>query len=489
MNYSTKTDGGPRSGPSPPMRVILAGGGHAHLAVLEDWIRRPIEGIERTLITPSSTMIYSGMLPGWIEGHYQLSDFLIDLKALTLAANVSLILDEIVEMNADEQRVCLASGETFEYDLVSLAIGGELDLAPFDCFSNILPVRPIHRFADGWEEFRKMHAEGGLSHIAVVGGGAAGVELAFAIAAYMARDARRARLSLVAGHDGLLSGHAPSVRIRAAKLLQQHEIEVFEASARTKPEGTLVLSDTSILQADALVLATGSRPPTWLSRSGLELGESGGVSITDALCSISHPNVYAAGDISERLDRSLPRSGVHAVKSGPVLAANLRAALLGETMRSYRPPSKNLYLLSTGRRRAILSWGSLSAHGAWVWYLKDWIDTGFVHRFQRAPLAQSHDGGLLSLVRAMTSRLVVRTAARVAFVVGTFLVAFNQGNEFFSDGPVSWGRIALNYLVPFLVASFSAACARTVLERGDRNDARRLRRSTSARYNKRGSEH
>lgn len=52
-------------------RVILAGGGHAHLAVLTDWARRPLPGCERKLVTAHRQLVYSGMLPGWLAGIYR----------------------------------------------------------------------------------------------------------------------------------------------------------------------------------------------------------------------------------------------------------------------------------------------------------------------------------------------------------------------------------------------------------------------------------
>jgi NADH dehydrogenase FAD-containing subunit len=133
-----------------------------------------------------------------------------------------------------------------------------------------------------------------------------------------------------------------------------------------------------------VILATGSRPPAWLARSGLS-GTAAGYAATDAaLRSTSHPHVFAAGDIAEQADRQLPRAGVHAVRAGPVLAANLRAALAGIAPQAYRPRRHALALLATGERRAILSWGPFGAAGGWVWRLKDWIDRSFVSRYTGA---------------------------------------------------------------------------------------------------------
>ncbi|MCK7473207.1 MAG: hypothetical protein MZV49_06145 [Rhodopseudomonas palustris] len=94
--------------------------------------------------------------------------------------------------------------------------------------------------------------------------------------------------------------------------------------------------------------------------------------------SVSHSDVFAAGDVCSREDPHFARSGVHAVRAGPVLAANLAVALIGGHLREYRPRRRSLYLLACGPRSAIVSWGNLSAGGRWAWWWKDRIDRGFV---------------------------------------------------------------------------------------------------------------
>ena len=67
-----------------------------------------------------------------------------------------------------------------------------------------------------------------------------------------------------------------------------------------------------------------------------------------------------------------------------VVAANLRKLIIGSAkLACYRPRRRTLYLLSTGDRRAILSWGGLALEGRWVWWLKDWIDRRWIEKFRR----------------------------------------------------------------------------------------------------------
>lgn len=356
-------------------RVILAGGGHAHLAVLHRWANEPDAGEERLLITPQARAIYSGMVPGWMAGIYPAEALRIDLAALAAKAGARLILAEVTGLDAAQQRLTLSTGEGLDFDLLSLATGGGIDLAPFAASTAaILPVRPVEGLIAGWKHF--LEAGPSAPAIAVVGGGAAGVELALAA---QARLADAATVTLVCPPGAFLSGHHPRVRRLARAALDRRGIALRHGLASGAPGG-LMLDDGAPLPADLVLLATGSRPPGWLAASGLSCTAQGFALVGADLRSVSHPAVFAAGDIVERADRPLPRSGVHAVKAGPVLAANLAAALHGRAMQSYQPGPRTLYLLSTANRRAIASWGGFALQGRALWWLKDRIDRGFVSR-------------------------------------------------------------------------------------------------------------
>jgi NADH dehydrogenase FAD-containing subunit len=243
-------------------------------------------------------------------------------------------------------------------------------------------VRPVDAFMEQWSNFLEAKASASKMHVAVVGGGAAGVELALAIRASLSRLFPHAHVSLVTPEHGFLSGHASAVRQSALAKLSKRGIPVRFAEAVGEADG-LLLSNGAHLPVDCVIAATGSRAPRWLARSGLARSNGDYVAVGPDLRCISHPSIFAAGDIIDRVDRDLPRSGVHAVKAGPVLAANLRAALCGGSLRHYMPRTRTLYILATGDRRAILSWGNFTLSGSFAWHLKDRIDRRFVKRYRR----------------------------------------------------------------------------------------------------------
>ena len=364
-------------------RIILAGGGHAQLAVLADWAQKPLPQTERWLVTASRYTAYSGMLPGWMAGIYRTDDLLIDLQPLAARAGATLLLSEVAALDANARVLTLANGAEMTFDILSLAIGGEAQLAQLARLGDkVLQVRPIDGFMQKWAAMVAGATDGMALKIVVVGGGAAGVELALGAEIALRHRLPGSRVALVAQPGRLLPGHVEAVRQQALDELRRRGIPVHFAQA-AGADSTLLLSDGSVLRADCVIAATGSRAPAFLADSGLACTTQGFVSVGADMRSVSHPYILAAGDIVERADRSLSRSGVHAVKGGPVLAANLRALVRGGAMLSYQPGGRTLYLLSTGERRAILSWGPVAFTGRLAWWLKDWIDRRFVARQRR----------------------------------------------------------------------------------------------------------
>jgi selenide,water dikinase len=128
---------------------------------------------------------------------------------------------------------------------------------------------------------------------------------------------------------------------------------------------------------DLVIWTAGAAALPWLRTSGLAVDQRGFVLVDDALRSVSHPEVLAAGDCATLRDAAHPKSGVYAVRHAPVLAANL-----GGAQRRYVPQRRALALISCGERYAIADWNGLSVEGAWVWRWKDRIDRRWVKGFR-----------------------------------------------------------------------------------------------------------
>jgi pyridine nucleotide-disulfide oxidoreductase family protein len=371
-------------------RLILAGGGHAHLHVLKSLAAAPWPGVEVTLISPYRRQIYSGMLPGWMASHYRLEQCAAALEPLAKAAGVRFVQDSVIGVDADRRIVHTALSGTIPYDALSLDTGAQVDSACLAAAgTRLLPLRPLEDFVVGWTRQLDVFKQQGRANLAVVGGGAAGVELALAARYRLALELgdTNTRVTLVAG-SGLLPGHGPRIVARVAQALALCQITVVHGYAAGDPSG-LRMDDGATLPADCVIAATGVRPAAWLAQTGLAMAADGFIAVGDRQQSISHPEVFAAGDVASRIDAPHAKSGVYAVRAGPVLTTNLQRVLTGQLPLPYQPQARSLYLLATGPKEAILSWGQLSASGHWVWYWKDWIDRRFMRKYDINPAAPS----------------------------------------------------------------------------------------------------
>ena len=375
-------------------RLVMIGGGHAHLSVLEKLARQPIDGVERILITPNRYQNYSGMLPGWISGHYTREQSRIDLMPLVHAAGVNMINVSLLNMDADQRVLTLSDGSSLTYDFLSLDVGSETQTEGLEGLGErLLPVKPLDDFFEKWPEICQRAREKKEYALVVVGGGAAGVELALAAQFAFKHEGVSSPVTLIVSPDGLLRGHHASVRRHVLRYLEKTGLILHQQAANGVQDG-LLLSDGQHIPADQVIAATGAKALSWLRTSGLALDQQGYILVDAHHRTQSHPEVFAAGDTCARTDVQMARSGVHAVKAGPVLAENLYAVLTEpanatEPLKSYHPRASSLYLLACGPRYAIASWGRWSFQGQWVWFLKNWIDLGFIRRFSLLSGGQS----------------------------------------------------------------------------------------------------
>ena len=363
-------------------RLLLLGGGHAHVHVLQNLAQQGLAGAEVALVTPFARQMYSGMVPGLVAGHYHAVQCAIALRPLAAAARVHFIEGSAVALDATARRVTLADGRVAEYDVLSLDTGAVMDRGRLPgAREHGLFVRPIEHFVRLLDELLDLASRRVLD-VVVIGGGAAGVELAMALQYRLAGGGEeRARVALVTGGGEPLAGYPAGVMQRAALALARRRVTTFRDTVAALQPGAVVLGSGARLACDAPVLATGAEAPAWLAGSGLALNESGFVSTGPMLQSTSHAEVFAAGDVASRSDAPHAKSGVYAVRAGPALALNLRRFIGGGTMQPHLPQARTLNLISCGDRRAIVSWGGWAAQGRWAWWWKDRIDRAFVARY------------------------------------------------------------------------------------------------------------
>ena len=400
--------------------LLLVGGGHAHAQVLLDIAnaRRRLQashlarfagtapadlaGLRVTLITPDDLAPYSGMIPGWLGGHFDWDACCVNFRRLCEMAGAQLQRGEVARLDADGQTLTLQDGSQLAYDILSINIGSTLH-PHSDGSLPLLPLRPLAHLHQHWERMQQQIRAlppGSGRHLLMVGGGPAGVESLLAAQHRLQQIAPQVHIkwTLITSGKHILPGMAGSTIKRLARLLRQRQVHLlpgFDASHIAC--GKLHARDGRSLRADGVLWATGAQAHAWPQQSALALDAQGFIRIDASLRSISHPNVFAVGDccswgrndsaaLSADAAHGLPKAGVFAVRMGPVLSRNLQAMALAPDngtapLARYRPQRHYLVLIGTGDAQAVASRGSFSLQGGWVWCWKNRIDQRFLARF------------------------------------------------------------------------------------------------------------
>ena len=367
--------------------LVLVGGGHAHIQVLTCWAMDPVPGTRLTLVVDRPVAVYSGMVPGFVAGQYPREALEIDVRPLALRAGARCIVAPAIGLDPGARRLVLDGRPPISYDTLSLDVGSTVaGLGLPGVREHAIPTRPIGEFVRRVDEVLAAARARDAARIVVVGAGAGGVEVAFALAARLRREraGRGGEVLLLESGPRVLPGYAASAAARVHAAAATRGIAIRTGARVTRVEaGVVHLEGGERLPADAVVWVVGAAALPIFHGSGLETDESGFVRIRPTLQCVGHDDVFAVGDCAAwTAGPGLAKAGVYAVRQGPVLAHNLMARPRGERLRAYRPQRDFLSLLNLGDGGAIgTKWG-VSLQGTTLFSLKDWIDRRFVRRFQ-----------------------------------------------------------------------------------------------------------
>lgn len=349
--------------------LLLAGAGHSHLDVLRQWASRERPSGRIGLVSAEPHAWYSGMMPGLVAEQYPMRQCRIPLPKLCATADVEFVQGTLVALQPEAPSVLLATGTTLRSTWLSLNLGSQpwMPNQSGDGME-LLSVKPFADFIRRWQQWEETPEP-----VAMLGGGASGVELALAMAG------RVPALSLFTAGE-LLSAHPPRLRRLALHQLKRAGVIVHEHTPIQSVHGNTLIGDGQVRwQGRRLVVATGPNPLGWLRESGLRLDGEGFIEVSAALQSRSHPQVFASGDCAAL--SGAVRNGVHATREATVLAANLARATTGQPLQEYRPPTYSLTLIADGHQGALLSWASVAAGGRLLGKWKDRLDRNFIRRY------------------------------------------------------------------------------------------------------------
>jgi len=359
---------------------VLIGGGHSHALVLRMWGMNPLPGVRVTVINPLPTAAYSGMLPGFVAGHFTREQLDIDLVRLARFAGARVIIGSAEGIDTEKREVRIAGQGPISYDVVSVDVGITSEMPALPGFpEHGIPAKPLAEFAAKWDAYRTTAK---APKVAVIGAGIAGAELAMAMA-HALKD-RSGKVTLI-DKAAALPGMTNKARAKVLTAMAEAGVDLIENApiASVGAEGVR-LEDGRRIEASFVTGAAGARPHDWIAASGLDLVD-GYIAVGPTLRS-SDPAIFATGDCAHMTHAPRPKAGVYAVRQAPILYNNLRAALTEKgQMRPYRPQRDYLKLVSLGRRSALAEKFGTAVRGPLLWLWKDRIDRKFMAMLDDLP--------------------------------------------------------------------------------------------------------
>ncbi len=355
---------------------MLIGGGHAHLYLIKKLQDEELE-VEVTVMSPSEYQYYSGMFSGYMEGIYSFENIRIHLPTLADKAKVSFIRGAALSIDAEAKVVLTEKGDIVSYDMLSIDIGsytGGIDVPGVR--QHALRIKPTYRI----EEVANKMWE--ANNPVVVGGGAAGIEMALSLNAKRQAEGKAA-VTLIT-QSTLLTGEHEKTQTKIQEIATEKGLNVHQNERVSNvTSSSIITSEGNQISYDQLLWLTGPKAPGIFQTSKLPVDHNGYLLVEDTLQVKEYPAIFAAGDCASLRDYpNLPKSGVIAVRQSEVLWNNIKGFIKGEDGIRFQPKERYLSILSTGNKDGLLLYGNVSLHHHFSWKLKNKIDRRFIENYQ-----------------------------------------------------------------------------------------------------------
>ncbi len=365
--------------------LLLVGAGHAHLTILKNLRVFSGSGHHVTVINAGKYHYYSGMGPGMLSETYAPGDIRFHVEKMVTDQGGNFIQDKFVGISPQKQTIQTQSGKSIPYDVISFNIGSYV---PFPDMKKslreekfVFPVKPIENLLMAKNKIlsllkRKKPA------VLVVGGGAAGVEIAANVCALADKHKKAVDITLVTG-EKLLNRFNEPFRAKAKAVLKKYRINLLEqAKVDTLLNQCARLNTGVNVSFDIAFWAAGILPSSSLKNSGLPTGADGGLMVNEYLQCVSFPNIFGGGDCISFQGQNLDKVGVYAVRQNPVLFENLKNFLDKKPLKPFVPQNDYMVIFNMGNNEGILKWKNFTYRGKGAFCIKNFIDQRFMKTFQ-----------------------------------------------------------------------------------------------------------
>lgn len=362
--------------------VVILGGGHAGTTLARD-LSSKLDPARYTLTLINARpffVFYPATIRLSVSSEHDLDDKVFMPYDHLFKGNGSFMLGTAtaIEKHTKGGKVVLSTGETVKFDVLAIAPGSKLE--------GTLSFPDTSAKAKAWiSQSRSKFA--GAKQIILVGGGAVGSEFAGEI-----KDAYpEKKVTIVHGDSKPLNNAYPdkfrdalerSLRARGVEFMFNEYIDVIPEPGVSR----VTTRSGKTITADLFLSTRGSRPNTsFLSSLGADtLTHTGHVKVKPTLQLLSHPDIFALGDV---LDINEQKQAAKVDGHAKVVAANVLSVLEGKEAKSVYKGSYELILVTNGKDGGVAYFGVL-----WGLLFHDWFSRVVKSKNLLIPMGRSSMG-------------------------------------------------------------------------------------------------
>ncbi|MBX7230981.1 MAG: FAD-dependent oxidoreductase [Bdellovibrionales bacterium] len=327
-------------------KLVLVGAGHAHIQLLRHLEKtKPLWTPHWSvfLVNSMDHSIYSGALPGVLAGLLPPSQMQIPLEPLCQKAQVHFLKTQVQSLLLEKNSLQLYQGNQIHFDQLSLNVGSLNSPLPHDETVPVISLKPIGDLLSKWQKLLDILEQWEHSrppHVALIGGGATGAEIAMALAAALTTQQKLQKKRLAKAwneqplaassvapvitlwqREDLLPNLNPRARKKLIQALHRWQIQIqtyshvtgvfkgqihYEIQPRLPSNNILSFEtskkspagpgDSRTQPVDFVLLATPAAPNPLIKNSSLPLIPPGFIGVEPTLQVSQYPHIWAAGD-------------------------------------------------------------------------------------------------------------------------------------------------------------------------------------------------
>ncbi|MBB5174030.1 NAD(P)/FAD-dependent oxidoreductase [Texcoconibacillus texcoconensis] len=358
-------------------KLLLIGGGFAHLHVIQKLKDTPIDGVEITLISPSKYQYPRDMFASFTEGLFEKDQISINLEVAAEKANITYLEAAVTAVDPNQKMALTSNGEVISFDAISFDIGSLTTGTDFPGVTeHTYRIKPNYHFTDVIEQIRNR------DNIVIVGGGPVGIELSLSLTAWRQKYGIQSPITLISEND-LLHKNGKKVSDKTEQIVVQKGIDRFSKETVTKvTQNAVYTASNQEIEADHVLWLAGPKAPGLFTASKLPVDDKGYLRVENTLQVKEYPFIFGAGECTTMInDPYGNKTSAATLKQASVLFENIKGFFETGNGVIYKPKDQ-ASILATGNREAMLIYKGQVFHGKWPWRIKHRQNMKWMKNFQ-----------------------------------------------------------------------------------------------------------